>query len=257
MRELFEDYAGRSPLDPNEAARATMRVPLRRKFYEHAGVAETARGFAVELDGRTLRTPARRLFALPRRAVAEGAAAEWRAQGDHINPATMPLTRLINSIIDGVADRSAEVADDIVRYAASDLILYRAEHPRELVARQAAFWDPVLEWARVRLGADLVAATGVMRIDQPEAALAAVRMALPAGIWRLGALHAATTLTGSALLALALMHGQCDAARCWQAAHVDEDWNFGQWGADPAVLDRRAGRFRELEAAQLVLAPDK
>jgi chaperone required for assembly of F1-ATPase len=254
MRELFEEFAGSSPLDPNEAARASMRTKLRRKFYQAASVVESDAGFAVVLDGRQLKTPARRAFALPVRALAEAVAAEWNAQGEMIDPAGMPLTRLANSIIDGVIDRTDPVAEDIVRYAGTDLLLYRAEHPEGLVASQAAHWDPVLRWADESLGARFVLATGVMHTAQPDHAIAAVRTALPADGWQLGALHVATALTGSALLALALMRGFLLPEAAWTAAHVDEDWNFRLWGEDAAVLARRRAHLKEFKAAARVLS---
>lgn len=254
MRELFDEFAGTSPLDPNEAARRTMRPKLRQKFYQSAGVVETDAGYAVVLDGRPLKTPARRPFALPVRALAEAAAAEWNAQSEAVDPAAMPLTRLANSIIDGVIDRPEPVAEDIVRYAGTDLLLYRAEHPEELVALQAHHWDPVVQWAAESLGARFVLTAGVIHTPQPDHAIAAVRAALPADGWRLGALHVATALTGSALLALALMRGFLSPEAAWAAAHVDEDWNFRLWGEDASVLARRRAQLKEFEAAARVLS---
>jgi chaperone required for assembly of F1-ATPase len=165
----------------------------------------------------------------------------------------MPLTRLANSIIDGVSERSAPVAEEVARYLASDLICYRAGSPRGLVERQTREWDPIVEWARDVLGARLLLAEGVVHVTQPEAALAAAGAAIPGDPWRLGALHSVTTLTGSALLALALAQGCITADEAWAAAHVDEDWNMEQWGRDELALERRAYRYAELQAAATVL----
>ncbi|MEW6642921.1 MAG: ATP12 family protein [Pseudomonadota bacterium] len=253
MRELFDEVAGQSPLDPNEAARQSSRPQLRKRFYQSVGVAATADGHAVVLDGRTIRTPAKQPLVAPSEAIAAAIAAEWDAQQDTIDPASMPLTRLANSVIDGVAPRMAEVADDIVKYLGTDGLFYRADHPQALVARQAEHWDPVLFWAADSLGAHFILAEGVMHVRQPDAAIAAARAALPQDAWRLGALHVVTTLTGSALLALALLHGRLDADAAWTAAHVDEDWNIAQWGADDEVTSRRAARLADFEAAALVL----
>jgi chaperone required for assembly of F1-ATPase len=181
-------------------------------------------------------------------------AAEWEAQRDVVDPAKMPLTRLANSIIDGVTDAAAAVAADAGKYLASDLLCYRAEAPERLVARQAGAWDPVLAWAHAALGARFVLAQGMVFAAQPETALAAARAALPRDPWRLGAFHAVTTLTGSALLALALLHGRLTTEEAWQAAHVDEDWNMEFWGRDELALERRAARFAEMQAAATVLA---
>jgi chaperone required for assembly of F1-ATPase len=166
----------------------------------------------------------------------------------------MPLTRLANAIIDGVADAPLPVADEIGKYLASDLLFYRATSPQGLVERQARHWDPILDWARQVLGADFIRGEGVVYVAQPEAALAAARAAIPEEPWRLGAVHSITTLSGSALIALAMAHGALtpDAAR--QAAHVDEDWNMAQWGRDDMAMARLEFRFAEFQAAATVLA---
>lgn len=253
MRDLFEDGFGPPP-DPQESARGSARGPQRKRFYTAAEVAATADGFALTLDGKPVKTPGRRAVVAPVRAIAETMAAEWNAQGDTLDPLSLPMTRLANSVIDGVSDRVEAVAEDIARYFGSDLLFYRAGHPEGLVARQAQHWDPVLDWARVTLGAHFMLAEGVVHVRQPDAALAAARAALPQEPWPVGALHLVTTATGSALLALALARGVCDAGAVWAAAHVDEDWNFATWGADAEALARRAAAHRDFAAAAQVLA---
>ena len=253
MRDLFEEIFANQPLDPTEAARRGMRPHLRRRFYARAEVAEGEDGFAVLLDGRPVKTPARRTLAAPTRALAEALAAEWEAQRDVVDPAKMPLTRLANSIIDGVADAPAAVAAEAEKYLASDLVCYRAEGPDGLVARQAGAWDPVIAWAREALGARFVVGEGMVFVVQPEAALAAARAALPRDPWRLGAFHVVTTLTGSALIALAVLNGRLGVEDAWRAAHIDEDWNMDFWGRDELALERRAARYAEMGAACLVL----
>jgi len=254
MRELFEEGAGPSALDPTEAARRSSRAPVRNRFYAAVGVASLPEGFAVELDTRTVHTPARRALVAPRAAIAEAIGAEWEAQAKVIDPLSMPLTRLANSIVDGVVERASEVADDIVNYLGSDALFYRAEHPEALVARQAAQWDPLVFWAAEQLGAHFILVEGIVHVRQPDQAIATARAALPDDPWRLGALHAVTTLTGSALLALALLRGRLEAEAVWTAAHVDEDWNAEQWGIDEEVANRRAARRRDFDAAALMLA---
>lgn len=253
MRELFDDIAGKSPLDPREASRLSSRTPLRKRFYATAGVVEEPDGFVVTLDGRPVRTPGRNALAAPARALAEAMASEWDAQRDAIDPLSMPLTRLANSVIDGVAGNVAAVADDMARYFESDLLFYRAGFPDALVARQARHWDPVLRWAADDLGAHFILTEGVMHVKQPEAAVAAVRALLPQDAWSVGALHVVTTVTGSALLALALQQGVLDEQAAWAAAHVDEDWNRETWGADEEVEQRRAARLKDYAAAATVL----
>ena len=250
MRDTFENS---SPQNPVEAVRRATRPILRRRFYDKAGTAAAAEGYAVRLDDRPVRTPARRILAAPTPALAQAIAAEWDAQRDIIDPARMPLTRLANAIIDGVADRPGPVAAEVQKYLATDLVCYRAGGPQGLVERQARDWDPIVAWARDALGAHLRLGEGVIHVVQPEAALAAARAAIPDDPWRLGAVHAVTTLTGSALIALALLRARLTAEAAWQAAHVDEDWNMEQWGGDELALKRRAFHFTELQAAALVL----
>jgi len=254
MRDIFGEIFENQPSDPMRAARRGMQVPLRARFYREAAVGEAAEGFAVLLDHKGVRTPGRNNLAAPERALAEAIAAEWAAQQDTIDPAKMPLTRLANVIIDAVTAAPGPVADEVESYLRSDLLCYRAEAPEALVARQAEQWDPILGWARETLGARFVLAQGVVHVAQPEAAVAAARRLIPrAAPWRLGALNSATTLTGSALIALALSAGRLDAEAAWAAANVDEDWNMANWGRDELALERRAFRFAEFKAAALVL----
>jgi chaperone required for assembly of F1-ATPase len=253
MRELFDDVAGHSPLDPREASRRSSRTSLRKRFYTTAGVNETPDGFAITLDGKPVRTPGKNVLAAPVRALAEMMAAEWEAQKETIDPMSMPLTRLANSIIDGVAGNVQAVADDAAKYFETDLLLYRASFPEALIARQAEHWDPVLRWVAFNLGAHFILAEGVVHVQQPQQAVNAVRARLPQDAWSVGAFHVVTTITGSALLALALREGVLGQQQVWAAAHVDEDWNREQWGVDEEVEARRAARLRDFEAAATVL----
>ena len=254
MRDVFEEAASQPPPDPRESARASARTPLRKRFYKEAGVAKVEGGFAITLDGRPIRTPSSRQVVIPARALADAVASEWSAQGETIDPVTMPLTRIANSVVEGVVDRVELVTDDLAKYLETDLLFYRAGHPEGLVAREAAHWDPVLFWAAEALGAHFILSEGIMHVKQPDEALRAARAALPGDAWSVAALHMVTTLTGSALLGLALAHGMRDAGQVWAAAHVDEDWNADQWGVDEEAAARRAARLRDFEAAVTVLA---
>ncbi|MGJ4925794.1 ATP12 family chaperone protein [Bradyrhizobium sp. HKCCYLS2038] len=253
MRELFDEVVGQSPLDPQESARQAMRAPLRKRFYKAAGTAEAEGGFQVTLDGRPIRTPSGRVVVVPVRELAEAVAGEWQAQGESIDPTRMPLTRFTNSVVQSVVDRVDAVREDIAKYLQSDLLFYRAGHPEGLVAAEAVHWDPVLDWARDGLGAHFILSEGIMHVAQPEAAVQAARDALPAGPWAVAAAHVVTTITGSALLALALVHGVRDADQVWAAAHVDEDWNAAQWGADEEAMSRRAAKQVDYQAAVRIL----
>jgi chaperone required for assembly of F1-ATPase len=251
MRDMFETI----PLDdPIKAARRGGRPALRRRFYAKATIASGAAGQVVCLDGKPIHTPARRVLAAPTATLATAIAAEWEAQRDLIDPAKMPLTQLANAVIDGVAEAPGPVAGDIEKYLASDLLFYRASGPQDLRERQARQWDPVVAWAHDELGAHFrVGGEGIVFVGQPKDALKAAATAIPGDPWRLGAVHVVTTLTGSALIALALLHHQLSAEAAWQAAHVDEDWNMEQWGSDEMALERRSFHFTELQAAATVL----
>jgi chaperone required for assembly of F1-ATPase len=228
--------------------------PLPKRFYEEARSAPRGEGFEILLDGRSIKTPKKFPLMLPTHALAEGIAEEWARQGERIDPATMPLTKLANTAIDGIAGREAEVRADIVKYAASDLLCYRAEGPDGLVQRQAAAWDPVLDWAREALGARFILAEGVMPVTQPAQTLGMVAAALESlDAFRLAGLHVMTTLMGSALLALAHAHGRLTAEEAWNAAQVDEDWQIEQWGEVAEAAARRRRRWEEMRAASRLL----
>jgi len=253
MRELFDEVTGKSQLDPREASRKSSRSPDRKRFYKAVDVAETPDGFVVRLDGKLIRTPGKRTLAAPSREIAEIMAAEWEAQKETIDPLSMPMTRLANSTIDGVSDQVTAVRDDVAKYLGSDLLFYRASFPEELVTRQGKHWDPVLRWAADDLGAHFILTEGVMHVQQPETAVRAAHQALPESPWRVAASHVVTSITGSALLALALQYGAYTPAQVWAAAHVDEDWNSQQWGEDEDVAERRAARLLDFETAAKVL----
>jgi chaperone required for assembly of F1-ATPase len=229
-------------------------TPQTKRFYRAVTVDGVAPTFRVLLDGKPMRTPAKRELALPARALAEAVAAEWEAQGERVDPAAMPLTRLVNSALDGVAGREDEVRAEIAKYAGSDLLCYRAESPAELVRRQAVAWDPILAWARAELDVHLATGQGIVPVPQPQAAIAAIEGVLAdLDALALAAHHLMTTLTGSAVLALAHACGRLTAEEVWAAAHVDEDWQISQWGEDAEAKARRHRRWAEMQAASRLL----
>ncbi len=238
-------------------AKECLAPPKPRRFYKHAEIAVSQQDsgrdsatFQVLLDGRPVRTPRKAALAIPYRSLAAAIAEEWNAQGEVIDSVAMPLTRFANSIIDGVIGREAEVRADILKYAASDLVCYRAEGPASLVQRQAAAWDRVLTWARGTLRARFVLTEGVMPVEQPASALEGIAAALePLDAYRLTSIHVMTTLTGSALLALARSQGELSLDETWAAAHIDEDWQIEQWGEDAEAAERRRYRWSEMQAA--------
>ena len=204
----------------------------------------------IVLDARPVRTPGRVPLILPTAALAAAVAEEWRAVGDIVQPAGMPLTGLANAAIDRVASDPTAFAAGLARYGESDLLYYRAETPAELVARQQAAWDPILGWARNRYDVNFVTATGILFRDQPDATVARLGEAVAAhDPFALAALSPLVTLTGSLVLALAVAEGAITPAEAWSVAHVDEDWQAEQWGQDQLATDRQAIRGTEFSTA--------
>ena len=242
--------------DPVREAQLGLRKRLPKRFYTETSVRPAAGGgFAVALDGKPVRTPSRQELAVPQEALAAAIAAEWEAQKEVIDPAVMPLTRMVNTALDGVSVAQEEVFEEILRYAGSDLICYRADAPEALVARESELWDPYLDWAS-NMGARLILSEGIVHVEQPPEAIRAIatllrRYATPL---QLTALHTLTSLTGSLVLALALAEGQGDPAGVWDAAHVDEDFNIAQWGEDHEAAERRAKGRVDFDAACLILS---
>lgn len=227
----------------------TLKKPLPKRFYKDVAVSDGA-VFQILLDGRPVKTPAKKALVLPTRKLADAVADEWRAQDQVIDPASMPLTRFANTAIDAVSTSADEVAADIVAFAGSDLVCYRAQSPHDLAVAQSRHWDPVVAWAREALGAHFKVVEGVMPVEQPRAALNAVAAALrPHDAFKLTGLHVLTTLTGSALIALAHARGYLSADEAWRAAHVDEDHQIALWGEDEEAGSRRRNRRIEFDAA--------
>ncbi|MCJ8141376.1 ATPase [Ancylobacter sp. A5.8] len=237
-----------APRAPDPAAFRTQPA-LPKRFYTLAAAVPHESGFAVALDGRPVRTPGRRPLSVPGLAFAEALAQEWQGQGEQINPLTMPLTRLVNSAIDGVAANPAEVAAEIVRYAGSDLLCYRADAPPKLVMLQRDIWDPVLRWAEVELGGRFVLSEGIRYVEQPAKTLDYFAAALPRDPLRLAALNLMTTLSGSALLSLAVWRGTISAQEAWRAAHIDEEVQQELWGKDREAELRSEQRQKDFYAA--------
>ena len=242
--------------DPVALSRRSQSSPLRKRFYTVAEVAPHGDGFAVVLDRRPVLTPAKAPLLLPTFAAAEALAGEWQAQGDEIDPAEMPLTRIVNSAIDGVAQAMEAVADEIVHYAGADLVCYRAEGPESLVLAQADAWNPVLAFAEADMGARFLCVEGIVHVAQPDSSMAAVRAKLnrvtgtgAAAPITLACLSVMTGLTGSLLIVLARVSDAMSLAEAWATAHVDEDFQMRRWGADQEAMDRRIRRFAEMAAA--------
>lgn len=257
MPDIRDDlHEALSDPDPVRRAQIQMHKPLPKRFYTTVsiGPAEDG-GHAILLDGRMVRTPAKQYLTVPTQAAAKLLAAEWDAQKDEINPATMPVTRLANTAIDGVSKDIRAVFDDILNFAGTDLLCYRASDPDGLAARQSEHWDPVINWAAEKLGARFVLTEGVVHQVQPREAITGVAEALRAYATPLGlaCLHTITTLTGSALIAIAFAEKHLSAEEAWTLAHIDEDWQIEHWGTDDEAFQRRENRWREMQAATATL----
>ncbi len=225
-----------------------------KRFYTAAHVIGDAAPFGIALDARGLRTPARAPLELPSRALADAIAAEWNAQGDTVAPRSMPMTGLANAAIDRVAADRDGFAAGLAAFAENELLAYRADAPGVLVARQAEHWDPWLDWGRRRYDIDFVVVTGIMHRPQPPATLARIAAAYRAfDAFRLAALHPVVTITGSAILGLAVAEAAIDAETAWQVSHLDELWQAEQWGKDPLAEAGHAVRQADLAAAVAML----
>jgi len=212
-----------------------------KRFYEKAKVVPSDKEFAVELDGKPLRTPEKRALIVPTKALAEAVAAEWQGQGITVKPLSLPLTRLVSTALDRVTPRRAEVIAEIAKYATTDLLCYRTDEPRELVERQQQIWQPLLDWAEARHGASFVVTQGITPVAQVAATLAAIERAIAAhDAMRLVALHLATTACGSVVLGLALLSERILAEEAFAAAQLDETFQIERWGEDAEQTRTRA-----------------
>ncbi len=226
------------------------RTPKPKRFYAQVSVKTGEHGWGVLLDSRPVKTPGRLMLNLPNRLLAEAVAKEWRDQAVEIDFAAMPLTRLANTAIDGVSANAKAVAEDILTFAGRDLLCYRAEQPADLIERQKRMWDPLIIWAMTHCGARMTVTNGVMPVDQSGGALDAVRDVFARfDPFALTALHVMTSLTGSAILALAHAEGYLALEDCWAAAHVDEDYQSERWGEDSEARARREARFAQMLVA--------
>lgn len=253
LEELNNDAAKN---DPIKQAQILSKRELPKRFYKNASVENVDGEFRVVLDGKLVKTPARNKLVFPNRTLAEIVANEFNLQEKKIDPAKMPATRLVNTIIDNVRQNMSTVCDDIVTFVGNDLLFYRADAPRELVERQKRHWDPVLDWVQENYGARFILTEGVMFVAQPEASIAIIQSHLQRikSPYVLAALHSVTTLCGSALLALALWQGHLSLQEGWQLAHLDEDWTIEHWGEDKEAAISRNYHKAEYEAALAILA---
>jgi len=224
---------------------------LQKRFYDEVNVAAGEEGFSVLLDGRVVKTPARRALILPTQILAQAIAQEFTHQREKIDPATMPLTRLANTVIDGIADNLQALAEDIMRFIAADMLFYRADSPNELIERQRIAFDPIIDFIEKKFSCHFLIGSEVRFITQPREAMMAVKAYINAitSPFVLGGLHTITSLTGSGLIAIAVREQAFDADTVWKIAHMEEDWTNEHWGQDDEATKRRQFRRREFDSA--------
>ena len=261
MRNFSNTPNGPASDNPQLAAQRAMRPALPKRFFKEARVVVASKvvkdgetspeEYEIHLDGKQLKTPARKRLVFPTIKSAQIVANEWQEQEEFIDAANMPATRLANTALDGIVGDPQPVIEDMLKFASSDLLCYRASTPKGLAERQARHWDPVLDWVEAEFDARFETTCKLQLIAQPKEAISLVGLAIRK--WRhpiaIGALHTFTNLTGSLLLALAIAYQKYDAVQAWNIAHVDEDWNIDQWGGDSVAEKRRANRFKEMQAA--------
>ena len=251
MTDILGERDAATPQDKTRVAEPSRESQLPKRFYKSVDVEQQDDVHVVMLDGRTVKTPGKALLASSSEVIANHMAEEWNGQEERIDPMTMPVTRLVNTAIDGVANEMQAVKEDIIHYSCSDMLCYRAAQPQPLVDRQTAIWDPYIEWSQAALGARFELAEGVTYIEQPPESISAfsVHVGQINDALVLAAAHVVTSLTGSSILAMAAVKGDWGLDEIWSAAHLDEDWNIEQWGEDFEAQDRRAARFKDMKAA--------
>lgn len=226
-----------------------------KRFYKAAEATPSDGGWSVTLDGRPIRTPAKRPLVVPTEALARAIADEWATQGDELKPATMPLTGLANAAIDRVGTERLAFVDSLAAYADGDALAYRADHPVDLVQRQAATWNPILAWAEQRFDVEFELVQGVMHRPQPPATVARLRAALEAlDDFSLTAMQPLVTISGSLAVALALLEEAIDEDAAWEAGQLDELYQAEKWGEDDLAAKSRASRREAFAAANRLLA---
>jgi chaperone required for assembly of F1-ATPase len=254
MRDFLEDAEQHRDAGRGRAAKGPLATELPKRFYKEAGIAPAEGGFAVILDGHPTRTPGRAAVVVPSKGLARLMADEWAGQGEHIDPGTMPIVRLVNSAVESGEEKVPAFREEVVKYAGNDVLLYRADAPRELVAEEERHWDAALVTLARHLDVAFQPTIGILHQPQPPATLARLAAVLAdEALLPMTALASITNLTGSGLLAIGLRHGLFTPDQVWAAAHVDEDHNLRLWGAVEEAVARREQRRKEFDAAVAVL----
>ena len=225
-----------------------------KRFYKQVSVGTEGDWYTTLLDGRAIKTPEKRSCLMPTEKMAAEVAKEWDDQQEEVDPHSMPITKLANTAIDRVETRRDELLEELVKYAGSDQICYRAEHPKELIDLQDKIWNPLLEWVNGKLGINFKVARGIIFVEQDAADLAKVRAAFNAlDSYKLTALHGMITVTGSVTIGYALYNGHLSLDEAWDAGHLDENFQISQWGTDDEAEERQENLKAELKNSYLFL----
>lgn len=225
-----------------------------KRFWKSVSVAETPGGFAIHLDNRPVKTPAKATLEVPTRTLADLIAAEWDAQVDEIDPASMPQMKLAATALDRIIPQRDGVVAETAKYAETDLICYTAEAPAGLAERQAQHWQPLHAFVRRRYDVAFVETTGLMHAPQPEQTVAALRSAVAAlDPFQLTGVADVTGIAGSLVIALALYEGEITAPQAYEASLVDEIYQAEEWGSDELAEERRANLLQDLNATETFL----
>ena len=253
MREFLQDVHAHMD-DGFGRAQVHTKTPLRKRFYKVVTVAPCDEGYCIHLDGRPTKTPGHKPVAVPDKELAHLLAAEWEAQREDIDPGTMPLVRLMNSAVEGGHEVAEDLREEVIKFAGNDLLLFRAQSPRELVALQGEIWDGALAKVERHFDVRFEPVTGIVHKNQPEATLVPLKKDLAdIHFIALTALVSITGLTGSGILAIALRRGLIEPEAVWDIAHLDETYNAKNWGEDGEAVARLQKRRVEFDAAVVVL----
>ncbi|KIM00057.1 Chaperone required for the assembly of the mitochondrial F1-ATPase [Paramagnetospirillum magnetotacticum MS-1] len=226
-----------------------------KRFYKDSSAEPRDGGYAIFLDGKAIKTPGGRPLSVPSARLADAIAGEWREQGEQILPSTMPLTQLASTALDRVGPERPHITAQLMNYAGTDLLCYRADCPADLVARQSAAWQPLLDWAAQSLDAPLATTTSLTAVAQSPSSLTALQRHIETlDLWRLTSLQSATAAMGSLILGLGLIEGRLDAEAAFQASQLDETYQIELWGEDWEAADRRAELKADIEAAARFLS---
>jgi chaperone required for assembly of F1-ATPase len=226
-----------------------------KRFYSTVSADSSELGWHLLLDGKPVRTPKRQTLVVPSGALAEAIAFEWYGQTDTIDPKSMPLTRLANTVLDGVVPNRAAVVAEILAFCETDLLCYRAAEPPQLVQRQSDSWNPLLDWAKHQFGAELVVTQGIVHRPQPVTAVGALRNAVTdCSVWQLAPLHMAVSITGSLVIGMALLSAQVTPEQAWAAGLLDELFQAELWGEDAEAAALRTARLSDLQDAARFLS---